>query len=149
MVVKAQQGEHLLLAPGYLLRALVRKLLGKKDHRLNDDIVSRMVRTTYPGAVDFDIKRLGINAGGLLIGGIETTSQAVTQVIEYLLEDPEWLAKARSAAQKDNPAELDGIVWEASFRFLLTCFARLPAITPWPKAQTTRPRSRLELMFWP
>jgi hypothetical protein len=37
------------------LRALVRKLPGKRDNRLNDDIVSRMVRTTYPGAADFDI----------------------------------------------------------------------------------------------
>jgi cytochrome P450 len=133
------------------LRALVRKLPGKRDNRLNDDIVSRMVRTTYPGAVDFDIKRLGINAGGLLISAIETTSQAVAQVIEYLLEDPEWLAKARSAAQEDNPAEFDGIVWEA-LRFVpisSSCFARLPATTPLRKAQTTRPRSRLELMFWP
>ena len=43
-----------------------------------------MVRTSYASAVGFDIKRLGINAGGLLIGAIETTSQAVAQVIEYL-----------------------------------------------------------------
>src|SRR5882762_6914534 len=113
LAVKAEQGEHLLLAPWYLLRWLWRKLTGKKDDKLTDDIVTRMVRTAYPGAVDFDIKRLGINAGGLLIGAIETTSQAVAQVIEYLLEDPAWLAKAKSAAQKDNPAEFDGIVWEA------------------------------------
>ena len=85
-VVKAEQGEHLLLAPWYLMRAVIRKLMGKTDNRLTDDVVTRMVRTTYPGAVDFDIKRLGINAGGLLIGAIETTSQAVAQVIEFLLE---------------------------------------------------------------
>jgi cytochrome P450 len=95
------------------LRSLVRKLIGKQDNRLTDDIVTRMIRTAYPGAVDFDIKRLGINAGGLLIGAIETTSQAVAQVIEYLLNDPEWLAKSKSAAQNDNPTEFDGIVWEA------------------------------------
>ena len=46
---------------------------------------------------------LGINASGLLIGAIETTSQAVAQVIQYLLDHREWLAKARSAAQSDNP----------------------------------------------
>jgi cytochrome P450 len=113
VVVKAEQGEHLLLAPWYLLRALVRKLMGRKDNRLTDDIVTRMVRTAYPGAVDFDIKRLGINAGGLLIGAIETTSQAVAQVIQYLLNDPAWLPKARSAAQNNDPTEFDGIVWEA------------------------------------
>ena len=113
LAVKAEQAGHVLLAPWYLLRMLVRKLLGKKNHTLRDDIVTRMVRTAYPGAVDFDIKRLGINAGGLLIGAIETTSQAVAQVIQYLLDHPVWLARAKSAAPADNPAEFDAIVWEA------------------------------------
>ncbi len=113
LAVKAEQAEHAVFAPWYLLRMLGRKLLGKKNDKLTDNIVTRMVRTAYPGAVDFDIKRLGVNAGGLLIGSIETTSQAVAQVIQYLLDDREWLAKAKSAAQSDNPAEFDGIVWEA------------------------------------
>jgi len=81
--------------------------------RLDDDIVTRMLRTGYPKQLDFDIKRLGINAGGLLIGAIETTSQAVAQVIQYLLDRPEWLVEAKTAAQKDQPDEFDGIVWEA------------------------------------
>jgi cytochrome P450 len=81
--------------------------------RLDDDIVTRMLRTDYPKQLDFDIKRLGINAGGLLIGAIETTSQAVAQVIQYLIDRPEWLAKAKTAAQQEQPAEFDGIVWEA------------------------------------
>ena len=45
LAVKAEQGEHLLLAPWYLLRWLWRKLTGKKDDKLTDDIVTRMVRT--------------------------------------------------------------------------------------------------------
>ncbi len=81
--------------------------------RLDDDIVTRMLRTGYPKQLDFDIKRLGINAGGLLIGAIETTSQAVAQVIQYLLDRPEWLAEAKTAAQQNKPDEFDGIVWEA------------------------------------
>ncbi|MEO9061369.1 MAG: cytochrome P450 [Nitrosospira sp.] len=81
--------------------------------RLDDDIVTRMLRTSYPKQLDFDIKRLGINAGGLLIGAIETTSQAVAQVMQYLLDRPEWLAEAKTAAQQDQPDEFDGIVWEA------------------------------------
>jgi len=113
LAVKAEQTEHFLFAPWYLLRNLVRKLMGKKDEKLTDNIVTRMVRTAYPGAVDFDIKRLGVNAGGLLIGAIETTSQAVGQVLQFLLNDAEWLPKAKSAAQAANPAEFDGIVWEA------------------------------------
>lgn len=81
--------------------------------RLDDDIVTRMLRTSYPKQLDFDIKRLGINAGGLLIGAIETTSQAVAQVIQYLLDRPEWLAEAKTAARQDKTDEFDGIVWEA------------------------------------
>jgi cytochrome P450 len=113
LAVKAQGAENFLLAPWYLLRRLVRKLLGKTDPKLTDNIVTRMVRTSYPAAVDFDDKRLAINAGGLLIGSIETTSQAVAQVIQYLLDSPNYLARAKNEARADNPAEFDGIVWEA------------------------------------
>lgn len=81
--------------------------------RLDDDIVTRMLRTHYPKQLDFDIKRLGFNAGGLLIGAIETTAQAVAQIIQYLMEHPEWLDKAKLAARQDKPDEFDGIVWEA------------------------------------
>ena len=81
--------------------------------RLQDDIVTRMLRTSFAKALDIDIKRLGINAGGLLIGAIETTSQAVAQVLQYLFQHTDCLAKAKAAAQKENPSELDGIVWEA------------------------------------
>jgi cytochrome P450 len=81
--------------------------------RLDDDIVTRMLRTDYPKQLNFDIKRLGINAGGLLIGAVETTSQAVAQVIQYLVQRPEWLGKAKTAAQQNDPKEFDGIVWEA------------------------------------
>ena len=112
IAVKAENATNFVFAGWILLRTLVRRLLGKKDENLTDDIVTRMMRTTYPGAVDFDIKRLGVNAGGLLIGAIETTSQAVSQVIQYLLEHADVLAQAQAAAQLDNPAELDGIVWE-------------------------------------
>jgi cytochrome P450 len=81
--------------------------------RLDDDIVTRMLRTDYPKQLNFDIKRLGINAGGLLIGAVETTSQAVAQVVQYLMQHPEWLAKAKTAAQQENTKEFDGMVWEA------------------------------------
>jgi cytochrome P450 len=87
--------------------------MGKQSARLTDNIVTRMVRTSYPGAVDFDVKRIAVNAGGLLIGSIETTSQAVAQVIQYLLDRPEWLARAVRAAHAADPAEFDGMVWEA------------------------------------
>ncbi len=105
----------------YIVELIARRTLQVKAEeitlstlvRLDDDIVTRMLRTDYPKQLKFDIKRLGINAGGLLIGAIETTAQAVAQVLQYLLDRPEWLAKAKTAAQQQSVAEFDGIVWEA------------------------------------
>jgi cytochrome P450 len=95
------------------LRILIRSIMGKKDETLRDDIVTRMMRNDFPEAMDLDFKRLGVNAGGLLIGAVETTSQAVAQVIQYLIQQPEWFAKAQVAAKKEDISEFDGIVWEA------------------------------------
>lgn len=100
-----------LLTPLHWLKILWRKITGQTE-TLSDDIVARMLRTGFPGEVDFDIKRLGVNAGGLLIGAIETTSQAVSQSIAYLLDNPEWLAKAQAAAALPDPSAFDAIVWE-------------------------------------
>lgn len=111
--VKAGQLMDALLVPWQLLKKLLGQQPVQAGNRLTDDIVTRMLRTSYPHAVDFDIKRLGLNAGGLLIGAIETTSQAVAQVFQFLLERPELLAKAVDAAHKDDPKEFDGMVWEA------------------------------------
>jgi hypothetical protein len=44
-----------------------------------------MLRSKFAKDVDFPTARVAVNAGGLLIGSIETTSQAVAQVIEYFL----------------------------------------------------------------
>jgi cytochrome P450 len=95
----------------HLLRRLWAKASGSKA--LTDDIVTRMLRSHFPGEVDYDIKRLGINAGGLLIGAIETTSQAVAQVLQYLIESEEWFTRAQAAASLPDMAVFDGIVWEA------------------------------------
>lgn len=98
-----------LWAPLQRLTAMFRK--GKRP--LRDDIVSRMLRTKFPAEVDFDIKRAGVNAGGLLIGTIETTAQASVQTIQYLLQHADLFDQARNAAREDDPSQFDSIVWEA------------------------------------
>jgi cytochrome P450 len=95
------------------LRRLWRRVLRKHDGSFHDDIVSRMMRMKFPPEMDFDLKRAGVNAGGLLIGTIETTAQATVQVIQFLLQRPELLSQAQNAAKLDDPAQFDGIVWEA------------------------------------
>lgn len=97
-------------ALGHLLRRLWAKVTGSRI--LTDDIVARMLRSHFPGEVNYDLKRLGVNAGGLLIGAIETTSQAVAQVLEYLIESEQWLPRAVAAARLPDPITFDGIVWE-------------------------------------
>src|SRR5580698_6911871 len=80
---------------------------------IDDDIVTRMMRTKFPREVDFNLARVGVNAGGLLIGSIETTAQATVQTIQFLLQRPELLAQAKNAAALEDPSLFDRIVWEA------------------------------------
>lgn len=107
-------GEYItMLIAKRFLAVKAEKLTFSTIIRLRDDIVTRMLRAGFAKESDFDIKRLGVNAGGLLIGAIETTSQAVAQILQYLFQHPQWLSAATTAAQKADPTEFDGIVWEA------------------------------------
>ena len=87
-------------------------ITGRKIDKLTDNIVTRMLRASYPDEMDFGIQRVGVNAGGLLIGAIETSSQAVAQSIEMILKDPDLLNRAKEAAQLDDTKAFDDIVWE-------------------------------------
>jgi cytochrome P450 len=53
-----------------------------------------MLRTAFAEQINFPLNRIGTNAGGLLIGAVETTSQAVSQVIQFFLDNPKLLTKA-------------------------------------------------------
>lgn len=107
-------GEYItMLIAKRFLAVKAEKLTFSTIIRLRDDIVTRMLRTSFAKELDFDIKRLGVNAGGLLIGAIETTSQAVAQVLQYLFQHPQWFEAAKTVAQKEDTSEFDGIVWEA------------------------------------
>lgn len=113
VMVKLEQTKNFLLIGWHLVKALVKKLFGIKTEKLNDDIVTRMLRTNYAKEVDFSLIRVGVNAGGLLIGSVETTSQAVSQTLQFFIQQPTLLAKAKQAAQQDDPAKFDSMVWEA------------------------------------
>jgi len=116
-VAKARQAGHTLFALWFGLCKLARKLAGRPTEEYSDDIVTRMFGTSFPDEVDFDIARMAVNAGGLLIGAIETTAQCATQSIAYLLERPELLKQAIAAAKLDDTRAFDGIVWE-TLRFV-------------------------------
>jgi cytochrome P450 len=78
-----------------------------------DNIATRMLRSSFAKKVDFPLLRLGVNAGGLLIGAIETTQQAVSQVVAFFIENPDLMRKAKQAASFDERGEFDAMVWEA------------------------------------
>jgi cytochrome P450 len=77
------------------------------------DSVSRLLALSASKAVNFDLKRVIINTGGLLIGAVETTSHATVNALEVLLQRPDTLAQARAAAMSDDTSALDGFVYEA------------------------------------
>ncbi len=77
------------------------------------DPVSNLLRLSSSNAVNFDLKRVVLNAGGLLIGAVETTSHAVVNALEFLMSRPDDLAKARAAALSDDPTAVDGFAFEA------------------------------------
>lgn len=112
-MVKIEQTTNKFLMGWYLLKNLAYRLVGKKVPVAKDDIITRMLRSSFAEQVDFDLTRIGVNAGGLLIGAIETTSQAVAQVIEFFLDRPELFARVKAAAALEDTKEFDNLVWEA------------------------------------
>lgn len=78
-----------------------------------DDIASRIIRTSFPPSVGFTAERAIINIGGLLIGAVETTSQAAIQAAAYLLAQKDEIRLGAKSAAAQGPAAFDGYVWEA------------------------------------
>ena len=77
-----------------------------------DDILTRLLRLHLPAATGFGMDRIVINVGGLLIGAIETTAEAVVNALAEILRDGAIHEAARAAARA-GPAAFDGYVWEA------------------------------------
>ena len=105
-----------LLAPLRLIRQLMCRLLRCQPvvRPSKDDIVKRLLRSKFAKEVDLPLVRVGVNAGGLLIGSIETTSQAVAQVIEFfLVHRTDLLPEIKEKAELDDPTAFDSMVWEA------------------------------------
>lgn len=99
------------------LRALFAQLIPQRLAEIQagtapDDMLTRILVLKLPEADHFGMDRVVINIGGLLIGAIETTAEAVVNVLAELFARPDALAGARAAAA-GNDALFDGYVWEA------------------------------------
>ncbi len=104
------------VAAGTEMRAWVRPFLATRQPWANaagDDTVSRLLRLTATGLTGMDAEAVVSNVCGLLVGAIETTSQAVVNATEQILLHDEWRQRAIAAAASDDPKAIDPIVWEA------------------------------------
>ena len=97
----------------YLGRVLLKRWVQLKLHRDKTDSVTRLLRLSASKGVKFNLSKVLFNAGGLLIGTIETTSVTVNNALAELLARPDMLARAKTAAAAADPKEFDGYVVEA------------------------------------
>jgi cytochrome P450 len=112
----------------YIAKLIPQKLQQIKDDPRADDILSRLLKTPFPPSVGFGMDRLGVNVVGFLVGAVETTSQAVAQALDVLLDRPIHLAGAKQAAEKGDDELFEGYVWEAMrFNPIFPYLARISA----------------------
>jgi cytochrome P450 len=78
-----------------------------------EDTVSRLLRLTATGLTGMDAEAVVTNICGLLVGAIETTSQAIVNATEQILLNDAIRTRAVAAATGDDPTAIDPIVWEA------------------------------------
>jgi cytochrome P450 len=97
----------------YLGRLVLRRSAAVKLGSRRDDPVSRLLRLAFSDGVDFNVRDVIFNTGGLLIGAVETTSHGVCNALRHLTSDPSLLAEAREVALSGRREDFDGYVFEA------------------------------------
>ena len=101
----------------YLAGLLAERRQALKHNPGLNDVLSRLLRSRFPEEIGFDDERICANIMGTLIGGVETTSMSVTQILDQLFRRPAALKGAVAAAKSDDDEQLYKYCWEA-LRFL-------------------------------
>ncbi|KQT58241.1 hypothetical protein ASG52_22605 [Methylobacterium sp. Leaf456] len=78
-----------------------------------DDTISRLMRVTAGGTTLLDRQQVVTNVCGLLVGAIETTSQAIVKVTDHILNNRNFGSAADAAILANDGSRFDGIVREA------------------------------------
>lgn len=97
----------------YLGRLVLRRSAAVKLGSRREDPVSRLLRLSFSDGVNFNMRDVIFNVGGLLIGAVETTSHAVCNALSQLMSDPALLSEARDVALGGRPEDFDGYAFEA------------------------------------
>lgn len=94
-----------------------------KNGRPANDTVSQILNASHMhGQFGLSDERIVANIIGLLVGSVETTSAAIAQSLQFLMNNPGILAEAQKAARSGNDERLSKIVWEA---------LRFDPVNPW------------------
>jgi cytochrome P450 len=97
----------------YLAQLVPQRRAELKKNPNFDDTLSRLLKSVLPEVIGFGDERIIANTIGLLVGGVETTSAAIALALDELLQRPEQLAAACTAAASGNHDLLATHVWEA------------------------------------
>jgi cytochrome P450 len=102
---------------GAEMRARLELLVAERrllDLGLRDDVLSRLLHLQRSGhAASLDDDGVCRTLAGLVIGMVETTSQAAVQALLVLLASPAMLGPAAAAARADDDDALAALVFEA------------------------------------
>jgi cytochrome P450 len=139
------------IAAGQAMQAWVANFVDARQPWANaagEDTVSRLLRLTGQGLSGLDRQGVISNVCGLLVGAIETASQAIVNATEQILLHPAQATLATQAAQKGDNAALDAIVWEAlrfnpMTTFVLRVAAQPAVLAPGSSHQVTVPAGRV------
>ncbi len=129
----------------FIGRLVLKRSIAVKLGMASEDPISRLLQISFSGGVQFGIKKVLFNAGGLLIGAVETTSHCVNNVMAELFSRPDALASAQDLARNGPPEAIDGVALEAlRFRpafpyFFRTCHRPTQMCGGTPFAQMVQP----------
>lgn len=103
---------------GHEMKAYLDNLLPKKRKAIEedpelDDILARLLKSKFVDAIHFDDSRIVTNIMGTLVGGVETTSQAIVQILDQLFKRPEILKQAKQIAKQGDDQLMYQYCWEA------------------------------------
>jgi cytochrome P450 len=104
------------VAAGTAMRIWVRGFIDARQpwaQTAGEDTVSRLLRATAGGVSGLSFEEVVSNICGLLVGAIETASQAIVNATEQILLRPAQKTAAIAAALAGDNAAFDAIVWEA------------------------------------
>lgn len=97
--------------------------LAMKNGRPSNTTVQQILEMSQAHrAAGLSDDRVVANIVGLLVGSVETTSAAIAQSLEFIMNNPEVLERARAAAKAGDTNTISRITWEA---------LRFDPVNPW------------------